>query len=119
MIPEIGRLEVVRAAPDDAVERRVGLPLGMVVALLKDSRGTISLSVPVAGRLSDPKFDLHEVIWSALRTMTVKTVALPVSWIGKLRFTPDSRIADIDIDPVGFETGGVQLTPGAAARSRA
>ena len=113
---QLGRLQVMRAAPDDAVERRVGLPLGMVVALLKDSRGNITLSLPIGGRISDPKFDFHDALWSALRTVTVNTIALPVSWIGRLRFTPDSRVADIEVDPVGFETGGVELTREAAER---
>jgi uncharacterized protein DUF748 len=113
---QMSGLQVVRAAPDDAVERRLGLPLGMVVALLKDRRGDISISVPVGGRVSDPKFDVQDAIWSALRTFTVKTVVLPVSWIGRLRVTPDSRIADIEIDPLGFPAGGDELTQEAAER---
>ena len=113
---QLGRLQVVRVAPDDTAERRVGLPLGMIVALLKDRQGNIALSLPVGGRLSDPKFDLHDAIWSALRTLTVKTIALPVSWIGRLRLTPDSRIADIEIDPVGFEPGSAELAGAAPER---
>jgi hypothetical protein len=112
----LGGLQVVRAAPDDTVERRMGIPLGMVVALLKDKRGNISLSLPVGGRVSDPKFDFQDAMWSALRTMTVKTIALPVSWIGRLRVTPDSRIADIEVDPLGFPAGGSELTREAAER---
>src|SRR5438309_9139554 len=34
---------------------RIGLPLGMIVALMKDRRGDIRLSLPVGGRLSDPR----------------------------------------------------------------
>jgi hypothetical protein len=98
------------------VERRVGLPLGMVVALLKDRRGTIALSLPVGGRLGDPKFELDETLWSALRTLTVRTIALPVSWIGRLRVTPDSRIAEIEVDPVPFAAGAADLTQQAAER---
>jgi hypothetical protein len=113
---QLGRLEVVRATPDDTSERRMGLPLGMIVALLKDKRGNISVSLPVGGRLSDPKFDFHEAIWHALRTVTVKTIAAPVSWIGRLRVGPDSRIADIEVDPLGFPAGGADLTGQAAER---
>jgi Domain of Unknown Function (DUF748) len=113
---QLGRLEVVRATPDDTSEKRMGLPLGMIVALLKDKRGNISLSLPVGGRLSDPKFDFHEAIWSALRTVTVKTIAAPVSWIGRLRVGPDSRIADIEVDPLAFPAGDGELTGKAAER---
>jgi hypothetical protein len=45
-----------------------------------------------------------------VRTVTVKTIALPVSWIGRLHLTRDSKVADIEVDPVGFATGGVELT---------
>ena len=113
---QLGRLQVVRATPDDTIEKRMGLPLGMIVALLKDKQGNISLSLPVGGKLSDPKFDFHEAVWRALRTLTVKTIAAPVSWIGRLRVTPDSKIADIEVDPLGFPAGSSELTGGAAER---
>ena len=113
---QLGRLEVVRATPNDTSEKKMGLPLGMIVALLKDKRGNISLSLPVGGRLSDPKFDFHDAIWSALRTVTVKTIAAPVSWIGRLRVGPDSRIADIEVDPLEFPAGDGELTGKAAER---
>jgi outer membrane protein OmpA-like peptidoglycan-associated protein len=106
---QLGRLQLFRVAPGDEAERRVGLPLGMIVALLKDREGNISLSLPVGGRLSDPRFDFHDAIWSALRKLTVHAIALPVSWIGRLRMTPDSKIADIEIDPVEFGSGSTEL----------
>src|SRR5262249_38100638 len=56
----IGGLQVTRVASDDPTEKRMGLPLGMVVALLADREGNIKLSLPVSGRLSDPHFDLHD-----------------------------------------------------------
>jgi len=112
----LGRLQMVRAAPDDTVEKRMGLPLGMLVALLKDRQGNISLSLPIGGKLSDPTFDFHEAMWTALRTLTMKTIAAPVSWIGRLRVTSDSKIADIEVDPLGFPAGSSELTPGAAER---
>jgi hypothetical protein len=42
-----------------------------------------------------------------------------VSWIGRLRLTPDSRIADIEVDPVDFPPGGAELTQEAAERAGA
>ncbi len=112
----LGHLQVVKATPDDTSEKHMGLPLGMIVALLKDKRGNISLSLPVGGRLSDPKFDFHEAMWSALRAVTVKTVAAPVSWIGRLRVGPDSKIADIEVDPLPFPAGVPELSGKAAER---
>jgi hypothetical protein len=101
----LGRLQVERAARDDAARERIGLPLGLIVGLLKDGRGDIRLSLPVGGRLDDPRFDYGEAIWGAARTVAVKAMALPVSWIGRLRVGPDARVADVEIDPLTFEVG--------------
>jgi uncharacterized protein involved in outer membrane biogenesis len=113
---QLGGLQVVRVASDDASEKRMGLPLGMVVALLKDRQGNIKLALPVGGSLNDPRFGLHDAIWGAVRTTAVKTIAAPVSWIGRLRVTRDSKIQDIEVDPVPFAVGGDELTREAAER---
>jgi hypothetical protein len=101
----VSRLQLVRAAPEDGAEARIGLPLNMLSALMKDRHGDIRLSFPVGGRLSDPRFDFREAIWSAIRTVTVKAITLPVSWVGRVRFASDSRIERIEVDPVAFEPG--------------
>jgi Domain of Unknown Function (DUF748) len=113
---QLGRLQVVRGDRDDGAQRRLGLPLGVLVGLLKDRRGNINVSLPVGGRLNDPRFDFKDAMWSAVRAVAVKTIALPVSWIGRLRFTADSRVQDVEIDPVGFETGTATPTAEATAR---
>jgi len=113
---QLGGLQVVRVASDDTTEKRMGLPLGMVVALLKDRHGNIKLALPVGGKLSDPRFDLNEAIWAAVRTISVKMIAAPVSWIGRLHVGRDSKIQDIEVDPVPFALGGEELTREAAER---
>jgi Domain of Unknown Function (DUF748) len=112
----LGGLRVVRVTSDDATEKRLGIPLGMVVALLKDRQGNIDLTLPVGGRLSDPRFDLHDAIWGAVRTVAVKAIAAPVSWIGRLHLTRDNKIEDIEVDPIPFAVGGDELTREAAER---
>lgn len=107
----IGHLDLIRVAQDDPAQRRIGLPLGVITSMMKNGRGDIVLALPVGGRLSDPQFELGEVVWSAVRAITFKTIAAPVAWIGRLRVTPDSRIQDIEIDPVAFTAGGTALTP--------
>src|SRR5207247_2053529 len=37
------------ARPDDTVKSKLGLPLGLIVALIKDSNGNIVVKVPVSG----------------------------------------------------------------------
>jgi hypothetical protein len=110
---EIGlaRLEVVRApTTTDATQQRIGLPLGMIVALMKDSRGDIRLVVPVGGSVSDPRFDLGETIWGAVRAISIKAVTAPLSWIGRVHVGKDRRIQDVTIDPVPFQSGRTVLT---------
>src|SRR5206468_3592156 len=100
------QLKVERAAGDhDEARQRIGLPLGMIVALMKNNRGEITMTLPVGGRLDDPRFEVKEAIWAAVRAIAVKTITLPVSWIGRVHFTRDSKIADITVDPAGFEPG--------------
>jgi hypothetical protein len=106
----LSRLQLVRTASHDETQARIGLPLGLITTLMKDSRGDINLSFPVGGRLSDPRFDFREAIWGAVRTVAVNAITLPVSWIGRVHFTPDSRIERIQVDPVTFEPGTATLT---------
>jgi len=104
-------VQLVRAGSRDETQAHTGLPLGLLTTLMKDRRGDINLSIPIGGRLSDPRFDLRDTIWSAVRTVAINALTLPVSWIGHVRFTPDSRIQRIEIDPVTFEPGTATLTP--------
>jgi len=113
----LSRLQLVRAAPSDGAQARIGLPLNMLSALMKDRHGDITLSFPVGGRLGDPRFDFSEAIWSAIRTVAVKAITLPVSWIGRVKFTPDSRIDHIEVDPVLFQPGA--STPTAEGQAQA
>ena len=96
----------------DEVERRVGLPFGLLVSLLKDSRGTIKLSLPVAGDLSRREFDFQDAMWSAVRALSVRLVALPFSRIGSLFVSDDSKVEAVAITPVMFDPGTAQLATG-------
>jgi hypothetical protein len=107
----LSRLKLVRATSHDETQARIGLPLGLITTLMKDRRGDIKLAFPVGGRLSDPRFDFRETIWSAVRTVAINAITLPVSWIGRVQFTPDSRIERIQVNPVTFEPGTATLTP--------
>ena len=50
---QLSRLQVLRAAPSEGAGGvGAGLPLNVAVALLRDSRGDIRMSVPVGGRLT-------------------------------------------------------------------
>jgi hypothetical protein len=107
---QLSRLQVVRAAPSEATAAGAGLPLNLVVALMRDSRGDIRMSVPVGGRLGDPRFDFRETIRSAIRTVAINAITAPVSWIGRLHASPDSGIERVEVEPIRFQPGSAVLT---------
>jgi Domain of Unknown Function (DUF748) len=107
---KLSRLQLVRASPQDTAQKRLELPLGMLTSLMKDKRGDINVAFPVSGKLSDPKFDFSEAIWSAVRSVAINAIALPVSWIGRVHMSPDSRIERIDVNPIAFEPGTAEPT---------
>jgi len=104
----IGRLDLAQAGEDDQVKQKVGLPLGLIVALIKDVRGEIRVGVPVSGNLSSPQFSLGEAIWSAVRNAIVNILTAPFQLIGRL-FTKDDKITGFSIDPVRFAAGSAAI----------
>ena len=98
-------LEVAPVDDRDEVARRIGLPFGLLVSLLKDSHGEIHLSLPVSGDLSTREFDYKEAVWSAVRSLSIRFLALPFSKIGSLFFSEDSKVQAVALTPVVFEAG--------------
>jgi uncharacterized protein involved in outer membrane biogenesis len=107
----LSHLQLVRASEHDGAQARIGLPLGVLTSLMKNRNGDINITLPIGGRVSDPKFDFSEAVWASVRSVAVHAIALPVSWIGRVRYTKDSRIDRIEIDPVVFEPGTPTPTP--------
>lgn len=105
-------LEVAAIDERDEVARRVGLPFGMLVSLLKDARGEIKLSIPVAGDLSTREFDYKEAVWATIRNLSIRLIALPFSKIGSLFFSEDSKVKAVALAPVVFEPGTDRLGQG-------
>ncbi|HET7875809.1 MAG TPA: DUF748 domain-containing protein [Methylomirabilota bacterium] len=108
----IGHLQVAKS-PDrgDEVKQRIGLPLGLIVALIKDTHGEIRVSVPVSGSLKDPKFELSEAIWTAVRNVLVNVLAAPFRLIGGLFTSSDDKVDDLKVEPVTFAAGSAAIAP--------
>ena len=80
------------------------LPVGLAIALLKDTRGRIKLDVPVSGRLDDPGFRLSGVILDTLKNLILKAATAPFALIGGLVGGGD------DLGYVAFVPGHADLT---------
>jgi len=104
------QLRVAPASESDQVKRRVGLPLGMIVALAKDQKGDIRASVPVTGTVGDPKFALGDAIWTAVTNAFVNLVTAPFKALGGL-FSQEEKLEEPRLGPVTFEAGSAALTP--------
>jgi outer membrane protein OmpA-like peptidoglycan-associated protein len=77
----------------------VSLPLGLAIALLKDSDGKIKLDVPLTGSLEDPKFSIGAIVVDALVNVLTKIVTSPFNAIASLAGS------DEDLSTVSFAPG--------------
>ncbi len=82
------------------------LPIPLALALLRDRKGQIDISLPVRGHLNDPDFNYRGVIWCALVNLLTKIATSPFSMLGGLlEGSPD------DLQFVAFPAGEAQLSP--------
>src|SRR5229473_2490308 len=109
----VEKLRVAKSSrPDDEAKKRLGLPLGLIVALIKDGNGNIVVNVPVSGSLKDPRFDWSETIWSAVRNVLKNVLASPFRLIGSL-FSSEDKMEEPKVNPVTFAAGSAVLAPAA------
>jgi hypothetical protein len=106
----VGNLRVAPSRASDEVKKRIGLPLGLIVALIKDGDGNIHVNVPITGSLSDRQFNFSDAIWTAVRNVIVNVLKAPFRAIGGL-FTSGDKIDELKVDPVTFAAGSVVLSP--------
>jgi hypothetical protein len=108
----LGQPDFAPSRSGDEVRDRVGVPLGTLIALLKNAKGEVRLSVPVTGNVATRQFDFTDAFWAAVRKTAVGVMALPVSWVGKIFYSGDDRVETIQIWPVYFEPGTIRFTEG-------
>lgn len=111
----ISDLRVVRAGTEDLVDRKLGLPLGLLVDLIKNIHGDIKLNIEVEGPLDKPEFSIGNAIWKSLRNAVINIAAAPLRLIGSL-IKKQSKIQQLDIHPVQFKAGTVTMKEGMEER---
>lgn len=80
----LSNLFAAQPDPNAPLAKQTGMPVALVLDLLRDGEDRIRLSIPVGGNLSDPQFDLSDAvskaIGGALRQTAVTTlkVVFPV-----------------------------------------
>jgi len=83
----------------------MSVPVGLLVALLKNSRGEIDINLPIKGSLDDPEFSVGGIIVKMLLNLITKAVTSPFSLLASL-FSGGE-----DLSYVAFEPGRASLTP--------
>ncbi len=97
----------------------VGLPLNLVLALLRDPSGDITLSVPVDVDEGGARAGMGAIVLSALRAALVGAMSSPLKALGSvtdLAGLTDGGAAEMGIPPLEAIPGEAALTDAAAGR---
>ena len=81
------------------------LPMDLAVSLLRNSEGVIAVDLPIEGTLSDPQFNLGNVIGQLVTRAAERAVTAPFRWLGGLF---EGEHAE-QLDWIGFAPGSDTL----------
>jgi uncharacterized protein involved in outer membrane biogenesis len=101
----LGQPDFAPSRSGDAVRDRVGVPLGMLISLLKNAKGEVKLAVPISGNVASRQLNFDDAFWEAVRKTALGVATLPLSWVGKIFYSEDARVETVSIWPVYFEAG--------------
>ena len=111
----VENLHVARSRAEDEVQKRIGLPLGMIVALVTDSDNGIRVNLPMKGTLESWSADFSDAIWTVVKNAVVNIVASPFKAIGRMFTGSGDKIESVAIDPATFTVGSATIADGADA----
>jgi hypothetical protein len=92
------------------LEQQIGLPMSLMIALLKDLNGNINLQLPVEGRWGEPGFRLGGALWQAIRDVLIGAVTSPLKLLGAV-FSGEDTLENFFLEPIPFVPGASQPTP--------
>jgi uncharacterized protein involved in outer membrane biogenesis len=109
---EVKNLTVAPSRESDEVKKKVGLPLGMIVALVTDQDNGIKVNVPLSGEVNQVKADPSDAIWTAVRNVVVNIVSAPFRSIGSLVKGSGGETGDqLKVNAVTFAAGSAEVAP--------
>ncbi|MBS7325409.1 MAG: DUF748 domain-containing protein [Thiopseudomonas sp.] len=95
-----------KVSSSDAVD----LPVRLAVAMLKDTKGDISIHLPVKGDLNSPDFSVMPIVWQTLRNLVARAATSPFKMLGSI-----GKAGNKDLGQIPFGAGTAQLSPEANA----
>ncbi|GLS91534.1 ATPase [Psychromonas marina] len=82
----------------------VDLPIKLALALFKDSKGVIDISLPTKGDLNSPDFEIGGLVMKALTNVITKAVTSPFSLLASLAGGDEQSL-----NSVAFELGSASI----------
>ncbi len=104
----------LRRSGSDVVGDAIGMPLPVALALMKDLRGNIHLTVPVHGNVASSEYRLGSLVGNAIREGLIGAVSTPLRLLGSIFRRDDTE--SYDLEPVPFPPGSAALGPDGDAR---
>lgn len=104
----------MRAAGADPVGSRIGTPLSVALALMKDTRGDIRLRLPIEGDIAANEYRVENLLREALGTALLGTLRAPLGFVRGI-FHKDEGYK-FDLRPVPFPPGSAALDTEGEAR---
>jgi hypothetical protein len=106
---KVENLHVAPSRKEDEVKKKIGLPLGLIVALVTDADNGLKVSLPINGPLASWKADLSDAIWTVVKNVAVNIIASPFRAIGRLFKGKDDRVEELRVEPVVFPPGAADV----------
>lgn len=100
------RIKDLELGNDVQSEEATSLPVGLAIALLKDSDGYIDIDMPVEGDVDNPDFKYGGAVWSAVGNLLSGIVTSPFSFLASSLGMDDEELSIIN-----FEYGSAKLFP--------
>ncbi|WP_025742878.1 DUF748 domain-containing protein [Aquimarina pacifica] len=80
------------------------LPMKLVVALIRDLDGNVSLEIPIEGPINDPKYKFGKVIWKVIKNIFVKLATSPFRALSNAL-----SLNEDDLENLYFDSGQIGL----------
>lgn len=100
------------------LQRKLSMPLDTALNMLRDGDDHIRLDLPVTGDIRDPKFELDDVIQTALAKATQKAAVgylkyalQPYGAILSVAQMASEAASAVRLEPIRFVAGGEAVTP--------
>lgn len=107
----VDNIHVAPSRQDDEVKKKVGLPLGLIVALITDANNDLKINLPMSGPLASWQANLGDAIWTVVRNVVVNVVTAPFKAIGRLFTGGDGKVESLSVEPVTFPAGADTIAP--------